>query len=277
MTPGRSGRPSSWRWVSRRHRPATHGAGARPLPPAGDRYIRQAALGLQHAFEHGLVHRDVKPSNLLVVPGAGFGTVKVLDLGLRVCQAVRRLRQRASPAPAGSWAPPTSWRRSRRRSTQCGCRADLYSLGCTYYFLLTGRPPFPGGSFLQKLNRHREAAPPALRADVPAPVADVVARLLRKRPEERATPAELARCSRQCSVAPDRLATAARRALIAGIAAVGAASLGIGAVIAWRSRGARPDRPPVAKLPDPKPIIELPCRRALRSTASPIPSPCTTA
>jgi serine/threonine-protein kinase len=172
-------------------------------------YIHQAALGLQHVVEHGLVHRDIKPSNLMIVncglTPAELATrnpqsalLKVLDLGMaRIQQAVQ--------GGSGSALTRTGWLMGTAdfMAPEQGVdphavdiRADLYSLGCTYFYLLTGRPPFPGGSFLHKLSQHRDTAAPSiavLRRDIPAPIAAVVERLLRKRPEERfRSPGELA-------------------------------------------------------------------------------------
>src|SRR5262249_6555949 len=153
-----------------------------------------------------LVHRDIKPSNLIVTPG---GQVKVLDLGLA--------RQPVSPV-ASAPAPSADATRLANTGTQAGVflgtpdfiapeqaddprqadiRSDLYSRGCTLYFLLAGQTPFRGPTPLSKLVQHRLEDPEpieTLRHDVPREVADVVRRLMAKRPEARfATPADLAR------------------------------------------------------------------------------------
>ncbi len=168
-----------------------------PLPVAQAwEYVRQTALGLQHAFERGLVHRDIKPHNLLLMPQTG--TVKVLDMGLA------RLRSE-SPDEASCTAltaegtmmgtPDYVAPEQAMDARSADIRADLYSLGCTFYFLLTGRVPFPGGSLMEKLFRHQNEQPRPVRdyrPDVPPPVAAVVHRLLAKRPADRfQTPAEL--------------------------------------------------------------------------------------
>ncbi|MCI0457186.1 MAG: protein kinase [Gemmataceae bacterium] len=163
--------------------------------------IRQAAIGLQYAHENGLVHRDIKPSNLMLTPD---GTVKVLDLGLA------RLLENAGPIPSpesfipSRLAPPmlgTVEYMAPEQFLDChgvDIRADVYSLGCTFYHLLTGQSPFgkPGLSSQARMEAHlRAPVPPVTRArpDVPEAVADILDRMLLKRREDRfATPAEVA-------------------------------------------------------------------------------------
>jgi serine/threonine protein kinase len=158
--------------------------------------IRQAALGLQHAHEHHLVHRDLKPSNLLLTPA---GVVKILDLGLARLRSEREEADPLAPPPAAAvgsidFIAPEQLLHSDR----VDIRADLYSLGCTLYYLLTGQPPFAGAeqSMLQKQQAHLLAAPPDVRrqrGDVPAGLAAILQRLLAKTPADRpATPAETA-------------------------------------------------------------------------------------
>jgi serine/threonine-protein kinase len=187
-------------------------SGPLPVAQACD-YIRQAALGLQHAFECGLVHRDIKPANLLV-EGLGrgadsrtasdstsddlnprrlpqFGRVKILDMGLaRVAdseennEVVSRLTQEGTVMGTPDFIAPEQ----AMNSSNADIRADLYSLGCSFHYLLAGRVPFPGGTLMEKLIRHRNDPPEALeklRPDVPPPVVAVVRRLLAKKPEER--------------------------------------------------------------------------------------------
>jgi serine/threonine protein kinase len=159
-------------------------------------YTRQAAMGLQHAHTVGLVHRDVKPGNLMLTSA---GVVKLLDLGLV------RMPTRGTVVPDGSavtqegavlgtadYMAPEQARDPRGVDT----RADVYALGCTLYELLAGRPPFDGGTQMQKLLRHqREEARPIVltRRDVPPKIGAVVARMLAKSPADRFnTPGEVA-------------------------------------------------------------------------------------
>jgi serine/threonine-protein kinase len=163
--------------------------------------IRQAALGLQHAHEKGLVHRDIKPANLMVsVIGSRTRevSVKILDFGLA------RLHRREENRPANesigrhpiTGTPDFMSPEQARDRDAVDIRSDLYSLGCTFYYLLTGKVPFPGGGMLDKLIRHNSevpAAPEKLRPRIPAAVAAIVLRLLAKDPADRfQTPQELA-------------------------------------------------------------------------------------
>ncbi|HZT80847.1 MAG TPA: WD40 repeat domain-containing serine/threonine protein kinase [Gemmataceae bacterium] len=194
-----------------------------PLP-VGEacEYVRQAALGLQHAHEKGLVHRDIKPSNLLVTlagqtgPGAQpVPVVKVLDMGLALLQDIGAEGGSESALTHDGAVMGTPDYISPEQATNSHAvdiRSDLYSLGCTLYHLLAGMPPFPGGTLMEKLIKHKFAAPRPVelyRPEVPAGVAAVVRRLTAKRPEERyQTPAELAAallpfCSlEKCSLGP---------------------------------------------------------------------------
>jgi eukaryotic-like serine/threonine-protein kinase len=159
-------------------------------------YARQAALGLQHAFERGLVHRDVKPQNLLLTPQ---GVVKVLDLGLaRLSQGGEDGEGSSTMTQEGAVMGTPDYMAPEQTldSHAVDIRADLYSLGCTLYFLLTGKVPFPGGSLGEKIARHQMREPEPVerrRPETPAAAAAVVRKLMAKRPEDRyQTPAEAA-------------------------------------------------------------------------------------
>jgi serine/threonine-protein kinase len=162
-------------------------------------YVRQAALGLQHIHDAGLVHRDIKPSNLLLQPAApgSIGVVKVLDLGLARFEAGAASdgtgRLTASGAVIGT--PDFVAPEQTVDAHSVDSRADLYSLGCTLYFLLTGAVPFPGGMLIHKVVAHQMHEPEAvetLRPDTPREVAAIVRKLMAKKPENRfQTAAEL--------------------------------------------------------------------------------------
>lgn len=178
--------------------------GPLPIRSASD-CVRQAALGLQHAFEKGIVHRDVKPSNLLLISSPlspegerGTGLVKLLDLGLAFVSAAESetssMRDLTNPqlfVGTPDFAAPEQ----ATDPHQVDTRSDLYSLGCTFYFLLTGIVPFPYGTPLNKLFRHRLEEPcpiQNLRAGIPPALGSIVHRLMAKEPAERhQTPLEL--------------------------------------------------------------------------------------
>jgi serine/threonine-protein kinase len=173
--------------------------GPLPVPLACD-YVRQVALGLQHAFEKGLVHRDIKPSNL-VVQGAGArgeagAVVKILDMGLARVETPDEGSASLTQAHAILGTPDFIAPEQARNARDADTRSDLYSLGCTFHFILTGQVPYPAEAAMEKLLKHYLEEPPAvevLRPEVPAAVGDVVRRLMAKAPEQRyQTPAELA-------------------------------------------------------------------------------------
>jgi formylglycine-generating enzyme required for sulfatase activity/tRNA A-37 threonylcarbamoyl transferase component Bud32 len=156
------------------------------IPQACD-YIRQAALGLQHAADLGLVHRDVKPSNLLVTPR---GQVKVLDLGLALLkgepggEGANRVTQAGLVLGTPDFLAPEQARDPLGVDT----RADVYALGATLYYLLTGRVPFDGPTPADKLVQHVTYPTPSAavqRPDVPSQLDAVVRWMMAKRPEDR--------------------------------------------------------------------------------------------
>ena len=169
--------------------------------------VRQVALGLQYAHEHGLVHRDIKPSNLMLTSlpshtgrgAGGEGIVKILDLGLALLganpPADGELTAAGSAVGTADYIAPEQV--SDAHSVDI--RADIYSLGCTLYKLLTGRAPFIGPQYktqAEKLVGHLKETPPPvqrLRSDVPAGLAAVIERMMAKSPDDRfATPVEVA-------------------------------------------------------------------------------------
>jgi len=162
-------------------------------------FMRQAALGLQHAHQHGLVHRDIKPSNLLV--SGDSGAVKILDLGLARLHGVNKNggRENTFLTSDGTVTLGTIDYQAPEQALdfhRADIRADIYSLGCTFFFLLTGKPPFGSGPLAVKLMRHQQAEPPSLkerRPDVPDALIPIVRRMLAKKPADRyQTPGEVA-------------------------------------------------------------------------------------
>ncbi len=153
--------------------------------------VKQVAGALQHAYERGVVHRDIKPSNLLIQRD---GTVKLADLGLA------RLVDEASEAgitrdgtTVGTvdYMSPEQARSSRKADT----RSDIYSLGCAWYHMLTGEPPYADGSLTERLRLHAEGRPPdprEINPKVPEGVVAILNRMMARNPEERyRTPADV--------------------------------------------------------------------------------------
>jgi tRNA A-37 threonylcarbamoyl transferase component Bud32 len=179
-----------------------HGPIAYPL--AVD-FLRQSALALAHADEQGLVHRDIKPSNIMIVPASGrtadggAGLVKVLDMGVaRLLESqyhpgepLSTLTQGGSVIGTADYVAPEQLEDPHGADV----RADLYSLGCTFYFVLVGEVPFPGGSLISKLDKQRWQVPVPVnevRPEIVAGIAEVIAKLLAKKPADRfQTPSEL--------------------------------------------------------------------------------------
>jgi formylglycine-generating enzyme required for sulfatase activity len=156
-------------------------------------YARQTALGLQHAHERGMVHRDIKPHNLMLTPK---GQVKILDFGLAKVASERGTGGGLTAANAYMGTPDYSAPEQATDARTADIRADIYSLGCTLYCLLAGRPPFREETPVQTILAHLEKEPaplPQLRPEVPAGLWLVVARMLAKAPAERyQAPAEAA-------------------------------------------------------------------------------------
>jgi eukaryotic-like serine/threonine-protein kinase len=178
--------------------------GPLPVGQACD-FVRQTAGGLQYAHELGMVHRDIKPANLLsqrpmsANPGAA-PTIKILDFGLARLNMSSTGEAANDSLVAGEntvlGTPDYLSPEQARNLHHVDIRSDIYSLGCTFYYLLSGRVPFPGGTTLEKLVRHSTEQPPPveqLRPDVSPPVAAVIRRMMAKDPRQRfQTPAEVA-------------------------------------------------------------------------------------
>ncbi|HEX8201405.1 MAG TPA: protein kinase, partial [Isosphaeraceae bacterium] len=136
--------------------------------------IRQVAHGLGYAAQSGLIHRDIKPANLLRTPD---GEVKIIDLGLALHLETddERVTRDGTTVGTVDYMAPEQARDSRAISA----RSDIYSLGCTAYYLLTGSAPFSGGDLPEKLRRHSKEAPPDVREARPE-VSEGMSRLIRK-------------------------------------------------------------------------------------------------
>ncbi len=168
-----------------------------PLPVANAcNYVHQTCLGLQHAHEHGMVHRDIKPSNLMLTRQGQRAVVKVLDFGLAKVQSERALDGGLTHEGQMLGTPDYIAPEQIRDARQADIRADIYSLGCTLYYLLTGAAPFQATSLYDLLQAHHsmDATPLNLaRPEVPVELAALVAKMMAKEPKRRfQTPAEVA-------------------------------------------------------------------------------------
>jgi eukaryotic-like serine/threonine-protein kinase len=149
------------------------------------KYICQAATGLAHAHEKGLVHRDVKPANLLVDPK---GTVKLLDLGLARFESEQASSLTVSHGEEILGTADYISPEQAINSHDVDGRADVYSLGCTLYFVLTGSPPFPEGSLAQRLMKHQLEQPKGIlemRPETPHDLVKICQKMMAKKREER--------------------------------------------------------------------------------------------
>jgi serine/threonine-protein kinase len=193
-----------------------------PLASACD-YIRQAARGLQHAYECGVVHRDIKPANLLLTGSMASAettppptpqrrplvtdhspvpvdwTIKILDMGLARLEWLHldpesstMIRKMNHVLGTPDFLAPEQ----ATRPDEVDIRADIYSLGCTLYFLLTGQPPFPAPSLARKLLCHQESEPTPIEnlcKSLPAGFPAFLRKMMAKSPADRyRTPASVA-------------------------------------------------------------------------------------
>ncbi|MBI3838145.1 MAG: protein kinase [Planctomycetia bacterium] len=158
--------------------------GPLPLPEALS-YTFQIAEALAHASQRDVIHRDIKPSNVLITPD---GKAKLVDMGLarlnQVAHSDNDLTASGVTLGTFDYISPEQARDPRSADV----RSDLYSLGCSFFYMLTGRPPFPDGTVLQKLLQHQADHPPdprAARPELPIEVTQILARLLAKNPLQR--------------------------------------------------------------------------------------------
>lgn len=148
-------------------------------------YLIQAANGLEHAHNSGLIHRDIKPANILI---DRKGTAKILDMGLARFSAGEEasltIAHEENVLGTADYLSPEQ----ARDSHEVDHRTDLYSLGCTLYFMLTGHAPFPEGSLAQRIAKHQTEMPADIREDrpdCPQSLVNICRKLIQKKPERR--------------------------------------------------------------------------------------------
>jgi serine/threonine protein kinase len=238
-----------------------------PLPVArACYYVYQAVMGLQHAHEHGMVHRDIKPGNLMLARQGNRAVIKVLDFGLAKVQSEKAVDSGLTHEGQMLGTPDYIAPEQIHDARHADIRADIYSLGCTFYSVLTGKPPFQGKSLYDLLQAHHsmEATPLNLvRPDVPAEVAAIVSKMMAKEPEARfQQPVEVA------------------RALQPFFQSGETSSPGWKPIDPLRTAGPAPPPIPVARLPEPTgavpaaaTLLETPeeVRRAREPVRSPAP------
>src|SRR5258708_5622980 len=171
-----------------------------PLPaPQACEYIRQAAVGLQHAHDKGLVHRDIKPGNLIVCrPSVDDPPIiKILDFGLARFESESdhsgRLTQLGKVVGTVDYVAPEQAQNARTADI----RADIYSLGCTLFYLLTGTAPFRGNDAVERISARVLGDAPAVcktRPEVSPALESVLGKMMARNPAERyQTPGEVAK------------------------------------------------------------------------------------
>lgn len=230
-------------------------------------FIAQAAAGLEHAHQRGLVHRDIKPANLLV---DREGVVKVLDMGL----AKFTSESRAVPTTLAEHVLGTADYLAPEQainSQTVDHRADVYALGCTFYYLLTGHPPFAAGTSLERMTAHRHDQPPSLlvdRPDAPAALVTICQRMMEKSPVDRYTSADEVRRALTAWLESETSAGRVNAQALAAAARAAPRSVGarsLGAALPGSSKygvigGSLSDMPP------PPPEIPPPFTSALQDT-----------
>jgi serine/threonine protein kinase len=157
------------------------------------RLFTEVAEALDHAHNQGLIHRDLKPSNIIITP---HDHAKVLDLGLAIVQGEAPCEREVIGGQGYvvgtmDYIAPEQTENAARVDP----RSDIYGMGCTLYFALTGQPPFPGGTPREKIQKHRTAEPtpiPQLNPAIPPAFIGLLRRMMAKNPEQRiATAAEV--------------------------------------------------------------------------------------
>ncbi|MFO0969743.1 MAG: serine/threonine-protein kinase [Gemmataceae bacterium] len=151
--------------------------------PEAVRYVLQIATGLEHAASRGVVHRDIKPSNIIITPS---GKAKLVDMGLARSQEPQSDQLTQSGVTLGTFDYISPEQALEPRDADS--RSDLYSLGCTFYHMLTGKAPVPEGTAAKKLHHHQHVPPidpRHLNPDIPDEVALIIGKMMAKDPRDR--------------------------------------------------------------------------------------------
>jgi len=159
--------------------------------PRAARLFMEVASALDHAHNQGLIHRDLKPSNIMITP---HDHAKVLDLGLALVQGETQEEReviggRGYVVGTMDYLAPEQ----AENAAKVDPRTDIYSMGCAMYFALSGQPPFPGGTAIEKIQRHRSGEPtpiPQLNPSVPPGFIGLLRKMMAKNPEQRFRSAE---------------------------------------------------------------------------------------
>src|SRR5262245_4597035 len=259
-------------------------------------YVRQAALGLEHAHTKGLVHRDIKPGNILVDRG---GTVKILDMGLARFfnddEDILTKKYDENVLGTADYLAPEQIEDSHNVDT----RADIYSLGATFYFMLSGQAPFGEGTVHQKLTWHLTRQPKpvtTVRPGVPERLSAVIQRMMAKKPADRYSglgevaealgpwtqteigpPAESEMPSRQLTGSSDVTATVVSKATPPPAGAAASAATMAPLAASSTPPPSAPASPPIATTPTPAPVTPPPTpppsAPAVSSPTAPTPAP----
>ena len=151
-------------------------------------YVRQVALGLQHAHDKSMVHRDIKPHNLVLARDGKKHVVKILDFGLAKATSEKKLEGDLTGEGKMLGTPDYMAPEQIQDAAHADIRADIYSLGCTLHYLLTASPPFESNNLFGLLQAHQIEDPKPLnviRPEVPAELAAVAAKMMAKDPAQR--------------------------------------------------------------------------------------------
>jgi serine/threonine protein kinase len=154
--------------------------------PRAARLFSEVASALDHAHNQGLIHRDMKPSNIVITP---HDHAKVLDLGLALVQGEAPVDRevvggRGYVVGTMDYIAPEQ----TENAAKVDPRSDIYSMGCALYFSVTGQPPFPGGTPMEKIERHRNAEPtpvPQINTAVPPGFIGLMRKMMAKNPDNR--------------------------------------------------------------------------------------------